>query len=242
MFRKVYKNLAFLVAATGNALVLLPLFRLFKNRYPRYAVEHADICIEGFPRSGNSFFVTTFQQWNPRAVVTHHSHLASNAKYSVRRGKPTVVLVRKPADAIASAIAWDGRDARILPGVGLIAYLSFYRALRNYKDNILFLEFDEAITRPDKCVAKINRRFSSSFNARAFTSEESQRLRALLVRQDSQNKRSDMNASLPNEKKGRMKLAILPEITGHTLFSRAQILYDDYASLAADDGGDFGID
>lgn len=242
MFRKVYKNLAFLVAATGNALFLLPVFRLFKNRYPRYAVENADICIEGFPRSGNSFFVTTFQQWNPRTVISHHSHLASNAKYSVKKRKPTVVLIRKPADAIASAIAWDGREARIVPGVGLITYLSFYRSLRNYADRILFLDFDEAITRPDQCVAKINRRFSSSFSARAFTEEENERLQGVLERQDSHNKRSAMNSSLPNERKGRLKAAIMPEITGHRLFSRAQILYDDCASLASDNGGGHSID
>ena len=133
MIKKIYKNLAFLIAATGNSLLLLPIFRLFKKRYPCYATPDASICIEGFPRSGNSFFVMTFQQWNPGTTIAHHSHLASNAKYSVKQHKPTVILIREPAEAIASAIAWDGREGRIIPAVGLITYLVFYQSLYKYR-------------------------------------------------------------------------------------------------------------
>ena len=205
MIKKIYKNLAFLVAATGNSLLLLPLFRLFKNRYPCYAIPEANVCIEGFPRSGNSFFVTTFQQWNRRIRIAHHSHLASSAKYYARQGKPTIVLIREPAEAISSAIAWDGQDARIVPSVGLITYMSFYRSLHKYRQKVLFLEFNEAISHPDKCIEKINQRFGTSFNANEFTSEENNRIRQILAVQDIHEKRSDLNSSLPNDLKSKLK-------------------------------------
>lgn len=234
MIRKIYKNLAFLIAATGNSLVLLPLFRLFKNRYPCYAIPNANICIEGFPRSGNSFFVTTFQQWNPGAVIAHHSHLASNAKYFAKQDKPTVILIREPAEAISSAIAWDGQDGRIVPGVGLITYLSFYRSLRKYRHKVLFLNFHEAVNQPDKCIEKINQRFGADFNAIVFSKEESSRLKEVLALQDTHEKRSELNSSLPNERKGKLKIAILPDITTHSLFTRAQALYDEYTTSVSE--------
>ena len=232
MIRKIYKNLAFLIAATGNSLVLLPLFRLFKNRYPCYAVPNANICIEGFPRSGNSFFVATFQQWNPGTIIAHHSHLASSAKYSAKHNKPTVILIREPAEAISSAIAWDGQDARIVPGVGLISYLSFYQSLNKFRQHMLFLDFHEAVNHPDKCIEKINHRFGTSFCVTEFTREENIRLRNVVAQQDRNEKRSEMNSSLPNDKKGKLKMAIAPEITRHSLFARAQTLYDEYIAIA----------
>jgi hypothetical protein len=236
MMRKIYKNLAFLIAATGNFLVFLPLFRLFKKRYPCYAVPNANICIEGFPRSGNSFFVMAFQQWNPGTTIAHHSHLASNAKYSVKQDKPTVILIREPAEAIASAIAWDGQDERVVPGVGLITYVVFYQSLRKYKQEILFLDFYEAINQPDKCIAKINQRFDTNFSAKEFTKDENIRLRNVLVNQDMQEKRTELNSSLPNERKSKLKMAIVPKISAHSLYARAHTLYAEYIACASENG------
>lgn len=232
MIQKIYKNLAFLVAAFGNFLVFLPLFRLFKARYPCYADPSADICIEGFPRSGNSFFVAVLQQWNPKITIAHHTHLASNAKFYANRDKPTVILIRQPAEAIASAIAWDGKDALIVPAVGLISYLGFYRSLKKFRGKILLLDFYEAVNQPDKCIEKINRYFDKNFCVNEFTLEENQRIQHLLTRHDRHVNRSELSSSLPNKKKSELKMAIIPKITSHPLFARAQMLYQEYKAIA----------
>ena len=234
MVKKIYKNLAFLIAATGHSLLLLPVFRLFKNRYPCYATPDADICIEGFPRSGNSFFVTTFQQWNHPARIAHHSHLASNPKFYARQGKPTVVLIREPAEAIASAIAWDGRDSRILPGIGLVAYVAFYKSLLKYRDRLLVLGFEEVINRPDECIARINKRFNASFQIRKFTDEENIRLQGVLSKRDEQQSRAQLNSSLPNEIKSEMKMAIVPQIVSHSLYDRANEIFKDFTAIESE--------
>lgn len=230
-----------MIAAAGNSLVFLPVFRLFKNRYPCYAVPSANICIEGFPRSGNSFFVAVFQQWNPEAIISHHSHLASSAKYAANQDKPTVVLVREPAEAIASAMAWDGVDSRILPSVGLITYLSFYQSLDKFRQKILFLDFHEAVNKPDTCIEKINQRFGTNFRKIEFTEAEKTRLQHVLAQQDEIEKRSELNSSLPNERKGKLKMTIVPNITSHPLFSRVQALYDEYLDITLG-GKDSGVD
>ena len=175
-----------------------------------------------------------FQQWNPGTTIAHHSHLASNAKYSLKQDKPTVILIREPAEAIASAIAWDGQDGRVVPGVGLISYIAFYQSLRKYKQKILFLDFYEAINQPDKCIAKINQRFDTNFSAKEFTKDENIRLRNVLVNQDMQEKRAELNSSLPNKRKSNLKMAIVPKITAHSLFSRAHTLYEEYIACASE--------
>jgi hypothetical protein len=225
MIRKLYKNLGFLFTAAGNSSVLLPLFRLFKKRYPCYAIPDADICIEGFPRSGNSFFVTAFQRWNPGIAVSHHSHLASNAKFSARHGKPTVILIRGPAEAIASAIAWDGLDSLIAPGVGILSYIAFYESLTGHHHEMLFLNFEEAVSDPGQCIRKINRRFGSAFRALELTEEESQQIKELLIRQDNKEKRFEMNSTLPNRKKAELKEVFVPRIQSHSLFRYAVAAY-----------------
>lgn len=120
-----------------------------------------------------------------------------------------------------------------MPGVGLISYLSFYQSLSKFRQKILFLDFHEAVNQPDKCVKKINQRFGTNFYANEFTKEENTRLQEVVAQQDKVEKRSELNSSLPNERKGKLKMAIVPEIASHPLFIKAQALYDEYITIAS---------
>lgn len=68
---------------------------------------NTDICIEGFPRSGNSFFFKLFKKANPEATIAHHIHSPIQLIRAVNLGIPAVALVRKPKDAIASALTFN---------------------------------------------------------------------------------------------------------------------------------------
>ena len=193
-------------------------------------MSDAEICIEGFPRSGNSFFVAAFQRWNPRVIIAHHSHLASNAKFSIRAEKPTVILIRNPTDAIASAIAWDGLGKRISPTVGIISYLSFYRSLDKYREKLLFIDFQDAINDPGECVERINQKFNSRFLAHELTESENEQIKCLLISQDEREQRSELNSTLPNEKKANLKNMFASQIQSNLLFHRVRHLYEQFSS------------
>lgn len=230
MIRKIHKNFTFLTVTIGNFSFLSPVIKKFKKRFPCYVLPDTDICIEGFPRSGNSFFVAAFLRWNNGLTVTHHTHLSSNAKSAVKQGKPAVVLIRTPEEAVASAIAWNGQ---LLPWVGLFNYVSFYRSLKRYRQEILFLDFHDVVNQPHKCIEKINQRFGTSFNTREYTPEESRQIREQLAQHDTFKKRSEMSSTLPNEQKASVKRTIIPRIKTSRLFSRAQSVYAEHTAITA---------
>lgn len=62
----------------------------------------ADLVVEGFPRSGNSFLMSWFACANPGLRIASHLHSIANVTAALRLGVPAVVVIRPPATAIAS--------------------------------------------------------------------------------------------------------------------------------------------
>jgi len=86
--------------------LFFPLFRPRPAFDDLLVTESTDVCIEGFPRSANSFTVGAFRHAQPEPVqVAHHTHVPANAMRACAWRIPTVALVRSPYDAIVSRIA-----------------------------------------------------------------------------------------------------------------------------------------
>lgn len=63
--------------------------------------ERAEIIIEGFPRSANTFSVLAFTLTLRRNVfVTSHFHAEAKVLQGVKFGIPVIVLIRHPVDAL----------------------------------------------------------------------------------------------------------------------------------------------
>lgn len=62
----------------------------------------ADLVVEGFPRSGNSFLMSWFACANPGLRIASHLHSIANVTAALRLGVSAVVVIRPPATAIAS--------------------------------------------------------------------------------------------------------------------------------------------
>jgi len=231
VLKEIIKNTLFLVSATGNYLVCLPVFRLFARRFPRISNSESDICIEGFPRSGNTYFVSAFFSWNRGIAVAHHSHLAGSAKYAIRREIPTVILVREPQDAVASVMAWDGL---LWAPVALLSYIHFYRVLWKYRQKFLVLSFDDVTQRPDECVQIINRRFNTTFLCEEFSVLVDERIRARLKTVDLRHDRGGTNSSLPNQQKLNLKTEYSRRARASRLYPFANRLYSNLSGLRDD--------
>ena len=86
----------------------------------RHPVDHicqkgvTRICIEGYPRSANTFAGRLFHLANP-VPIAHHTHLINNVKLALGYGIPVLILIRDPADAIASACIYrkQGVDSEV---------------------------------------------------------------------------------------------------------------------------------
>jgi hypothetical protein len=228
VLKKVKKNILFLGVVAGNYRVCLPVFRLFRSRYPRIAAAHTDICIEGYPRSGNTYFVSAFVSWNRGLAVAHHTHLAGSAKFAIKHDIPTVILIRKPEDAVASVLVWDGL---LSTTVALANYIHFYQTLWKYRESFLVLGFDEVTKKPDTCVQNINRRFNQQFFSVALSAGEDERIRARLANADLRNNREGVNSSLPNTRKAQLKLEHAKQVLSSPLYPHAKRLFVKYSEL-----------
>jgi hypothetical protein len=226
MRSKLIKNAAFLGGVVGDYRLALPLFRILGTRYPNLARRDTELCVDGFPRSGNSFLVAAIQRWNPDLRLSHHTHLAGNIKFAVEQGIPTVILLRKPADAVASAMIWDGM---ITPRVGLFTYMHFYRSVAAILEKALLVNFEDAVGKPDAVVDLINQTFGTTINRLSFDAGEERKIRNYLVRHDARNERDASRSTLPNAEKQGLKQAALADINQCALLERAERLWRDLA-------------
>ena len=106
---------------------------LARRRYgDRVLGPETDILIEGYPRSANTFAVAAFELAQERPVtVAHHLHVAAHVVAAVEAGVPVILLVRRPAEAIASVIA---RKPSVAPELAARTYLRFYDGVRDVLD------------------------------------------------------------------------------------------------------------
>ena len=123
---KLAKNSRFLLSCTGHFLPSGFLRRALQDRYPDFDNKEYGVCIEGFQRSGNTYFVALFQYWNKCTDIVHHTHLGGTVKAALALGIPTAVLIRKPEEAIASIVAWD---RQLAVTTALLSYILFHRSL-----------------------------------------------------------------------------------------------------------------
>src|SRR5664279_3016777 len=65
--------------------------------------QSTDLVVEAFPRSGNTFTVTALQSSQPQRLnIAHHCHAPAQLIRAVQMGKPALLIVRQPKDAVLS--------------------------------------------------------------------------------------------------------------------------------------------
>jgi hypothetical protein len=190
------------VICSRQQVGLLTRIQAFKTRFPKIATSDTNICIDGYPRSGNTYFVSAILSWRDGLNVSHHTHLARKVKFALKRDLPTVVLIRRPEDVLPSVLVWDGL---LSTTVALASYIHFYRTLWGYRDKFLTLCFDSVTKESNICIQKINRRFNTKFDSIEFSAVEDEKIRARLKKVDLHHDRSGANSSLPNLGKSQMK-------------------------------------
>ena len=86
--------------------LFFPLFRPRPAFDDLLVTRSSDLCIEGFPRSGNSFAVGAVEHAQSTPIqIAHHTHVPANAMRACEWDIPTLVLVREPKDAVISGVA-----------------------------------------------------------------------------------------------------------------------------------------
>jgi hypothetical protein len=149
--------------ALGDQPLFLPLqLRLTpESAQDRAITADTELVIEGFPRSGNTFAAIAFAQSQPRPTrAVSHVHIPAQVKLAVRRGVPTLLLVREPEDAVVSMTIADPhhRVERLLR-----YWIHYHEELLPCRDQVLVASFEEVTTDFGAVVSRLNDRFGTSF-------------------------------------------------------------------------------
>jgi hypothetical protein len=118
----------------------------------RYFDASADLCIDGFPRSANSYAVNLIKSVNPDLNIIHHVHSSAILWKSVKNGIPTFALIRNPVDAIVSEYIRSKYSQGEEPYVqGLLKrYHQYYDAVEKLLNSITVFSFETVTKNPTR--------------------------------------------------------------------------------------------
>jgi hypothetical protein len=119
------------------------------------------LVIEGFLRSGNTYSVAAFVVANGDDLhLGRHLHGAPHVLRAARLGVPAVVLIRPPADAVASYLV---RRPTLTPNDALLEYVDFYRTCWRVRDVFVVGVFDDVVADFGSVLRAVNERFGTAF-------------------------------------------------------------------------------
>jgi len=217
---KLEKNLRFLTGTTvGNSNFLFSINYYRKSFQEKIIRPDCHWCIEGFQRSGNSFFIFLIRRKNKGLKLAHHTHAAAQIVKAVKYKVPTIVLIRKPEDAIASLLAWD---PNLSFGIALKAYIQFHKGIRKYIQDVLLVAFEDVISKPVDVVKACNDRFNTTFELPIFNERQLEKIKINVTA------RNPLTAGLlPTPEKEEAKAIHKVEIERHPKYLDALALYQD---------------
>ena len=153
------------IHAGGHPAIYFNLYRLLRTRQDvrRVVTRDTQLVIEGFPRSGNSFarraFVMAQNESFDTTRIAHHLHVPAQVVQAARWQIPTLVLIRRPRDAVLSFALWDP----ISVDQALRYYRSFYETVEKYRDAYVLGLFEEITEDFGQVIKRINDKFGTTF-------------------------------------------------------------------------------
>jgi hypothetical protein len=154
------------IHAGGHPAVFFPLYRLLRTRkdLSRAVTPDKQVVIEGFPRSGNSFarraFIMAQNETFDVVSIAHHLHVPAQVVRAAQWRIPTLVLIRRPRDAVLSLVIRDP----ISVDQALRYYISFYETAEKYRDAYVLGLFEEVTEDFGEVIERINDKFGTTFS------------------------------------------------------------------------------
>ena len=196
------------------------------------------IVFDGYLRSGNTFSVAAFQVANGAELhVGRHLHGACHIQRAVRLRLPTVVLVRRPRDALLSYVI---RRNTLTPHDAVIEYLDFYQGAWSAREGFVVGLFDQVISDFGAVIDEVNARFGTSFNRFDHSAEHEAEAFALV---EEMNRREcwgevvETHVGRPSAHRSHQKDALAGLLEAPRTAARlreANRLYERYAQLSAE--------
>jgi hypothetical protein len=153
------------IHAGGHPAIYYPLYRLLRTdeNLARAVTPDKQLVIEGFPRSGSTFarraFIMAQNERFDKTRIARHMHVPAQVVRAARWQIPTLVLIRKPKDAVSSFVIMDP----ISVDQALKYYISFYETVEKYRDAYVLGLFEEVTEDFGQVIKRINDKFGTTF-------------------------------------------------------------------------------
>lgn len=231
ILHKLIKNSKYLMGnSLGNNQFL---FDYFSPIFPRYRIHRVtaktDICIEGFPRSANSFLTSIFAKYNPQFKCADHLHAPMQIIKASMLEIPCIVVIRNPLDAIASTIAVD---RSVSTTIVIKSYINFYESIWHIRNNFITAEFSKITNNPVDIIDAVNQRFNTNFVMGKMSSVVEQEVFTHLKKVKKKMRLSDTLVAVPTEAKEQIKQEIIKELEQNNFFKETEPIYKKFLSIA----------
>lgn len=135
---------------------------VMRRRHPEWFLVDADtdVVIESYQSCGNTFARKAMEHANPKVRIASHSHSWANVARGLQFGKPVVILLRPPLDAIAShAVRMRLDDLHR----ELRRYDRFFGRVAEVADRVVLAPFEVTSKRFGDVIRAVNARFGTDF-------------------------------------------------------------------------------
>jgi hypothetical protein len=232
------------IYAGGNPAVFFNLYRVLRPRQDLSRATTPDklVVIEGFPRSGNSFarraFIMAQGETFDVTRIAHHLHVPAQVVRASRWRIPTLVLIRRPKDAVLSLVIRDP----ISVDQALRYYVSFYETAEKYRDAYVLGLFEEVTGDFGRVIERLNDKFGTTFSVFRHDEENVNKLFAGMETQAKKlygEKLWERKVQRPAAMREKIKDDIqydLPNAKRKRLIARAEAVYDRLTSPRREPG------
>lgn len=197
----------------------------------QWVAPGTDACIEGFPRSGNTYATRTFREWNPEVRVAHHTHLPGQLLAANELGIPAALLIRDPLDAVASVLVFN--EGSLSARAGVLGYIAFHRPLLPILDRLAICPFNRLIANSAHVVESLNARFGTGFHGEYLVGEQRDEVLARIARMQRRRGHSDASTtSVPNIQREQRKQEARARVEQERSLADARLLYRDIKAAA----------
>jgi hypothetical protein len=217
--------------ALGRHRWTFALLRLAPGPYASVPVDReTEVCIDGFPRSGNTYAAFALLHTNPDTRLAHHTHVPMQILRAVKLGVPCAVLTRPPLDTLTSLCIFA--DDELSDTLAFKTYIDFHRRIAPVAGAAVVCRFDELVADPSVLVRRLNRRYRTSFAGEQPASDEVKReLLARIERDHLEGSKKRLGWTIPNLEKEELKPRVRQRLARHPLLEEADSAYRRISSL-----------
>lgn len=191
-----------------------------------YPSRATDILVDGFGRSGNTFMVEFLKEWLGPVTLSHHLHSIASLKEACRLNlSPIIVLIRKPEQAVASAVIKNKNDFKYKP-LGVTSYfLEEWKMFYSYvlKNNEKFIIVDYSTVFSDE----LYNSFKVIFDEESLSKDKFDIIKEKVNDGLQMDKRHEFKRKVPSKLKELEKEKCIEAMKDSLLLKQCQKIYEE---------------